>query len=216
MPNGRKVIFKIAIALALGASAAVAGPPPLIDARVWTVVLNGERYEIPGNFLPSGETKSGDITRVISLRALLPDIVGFTEETLECGSAVSKCSERAVTIGVENSPGVPGSQMLQNIQGLINPQKFTGPCGLEFYETTGNESQQFRYFFKTMSGERDLSILRCPKEESTYAPICVSANNPLDKISFYYNFNRKFVCDWEDIRNKVRSRIVSFRHEIAK
>jgi hypothetical protein len=215
MSSSLRVAFKIAVALALG-GIAVAGPLPAIDAIERSFILDGERYDIPGNFLPSGESKDGGVTRIISLHALLPDVVGFTEDTRECGSFTSKCGDRAVTIGVMNSPGVSGSQMLNNMQGLINPQKFAGPCGLEFYETTGNEAQRFRYYFKTMSGDADISILRCAKEGSAYGPVCVSNSNALGQISFYYDFNRKFICDWEEIQNKVRGRILLFRHEVTK
>jgi hypothetical protein len=111
---------------------------------------------------------------------------------------------------------VTGSQFLENIKPWIIPEKFAGPCGLEFYEESGNESQRFRYFFKKMTGEDDVSVLRCPKEGASYAPTCVSDHNPIDGITFYYNFNRKFICDWEELRAKIRNRIASFKGETSK
>lgn len=146
------------------------------------------------------------------MRALLPDIVGPTRETLECLSVTSTCHDKAVTIGLLNNPkSVSGSQQLQNIRLLASPAPKIGPCGLEFYKTRGQESQRFRYYFKKTDGDTDVSILRCPDERSDYAPVCVSQDNAVDHITFYYNFDRKFVCKWDAIGAKVRDRIATFK-----
>jgi hypothetical protein len=124
-------------------------PAPSIDTTARTFVMNGERYDIPGNFLPSGDKQIDGSSRAISVRALLPEIVGITRETSECLSALSTCRDRAVTIGLLNGPpAVSGSQVLQNIKPIVFAEKFAGPCGLEFYEDKSNESQRHRYFFK--------------------------------------------------------------------
>src|ERR1700722_4908382 len=59
-------------------------PAPSIDTTARTFVMNGERYDIPGNFLPSGDKQIDGSSRAISVRALLPEIVGITRETSEC------------------------------------------------------------------------------------------------------------------------------------
>jgi len=70
------------------------------------------------------------------------------------------------------------------------PNKGIGPCGLEFYETNGQASQRFRYFVKTLNADADVSLLRCAKEGSSYAPNCVSDQNVGNGFSFY------FICNY--------------------
>ena len=122
------------------------------------------------------------------------------------------CNDNIVTIGLlENTHAVPGSRMLDNIKAIATPQKFSGPCGLEFYESRGNESQRLRYFFKRIGKDADVSVLKCAKEGSSFAPTCTSNYDMEDGNHFYYIFNLQFLCDWEAIRNKIVDRITSFR-----
>jgi hypothetical protein len=198
-------------------SAFIPIPAPSTETTVRSFVMGGQRYDIPRNFLFSVENNNDGSTGAISMRALLPDIVGLKRETFDCWRAQSACKDRVVTIGlVHNPPAATGSQLLENLKSVVFPERFAGPCDLEFYETKGNESQRFQYFIKVMTADTDVSVLRCAKEGSSYAPICVSTDNPVDQISFYYNFDRKFICDWEGIRNKIRSRIASFRNTAPK
>jgi hypothetical protein len=185
---------------------------PSTDSTVRSFVLGGDRHDIPRNFLVAVEYRKPGDPGAISMRALLPDLVGLTHETLECLRITSVCHDKIVTIGLLNNPNtVSGSQQLQSIRSLAAPAPKKGPCGLEFYEDTGQESQRFRYYFKKSDGDGDVSILRCPDEQSDYAPFCVSQYNSVGHINFYYNFDRKFVCDWDAIGMKVRDRIATFK-----
>jgi hypothetical protein len=185
---------------------------PSADTEIRSFVLGGERYDIPRNFLLSVEYRKNGEPAAISMRALLPDIVGITRETLECLKSQNACEDKVVTIGLLNNPrSVSGSQQPQNIRSLAAPTPKMGPCGLEFYETTGQERQRFRYYFKNAHGDADMSILRCPDERSDYAPFCVSQHNPVGRVTFYYDFDRKFVCDWAIIGTKIRDRIATFK-----
>jgi hypothetical protein len=186
-------------------------PTPSVDTALRSFVMNGQRFDIPRNFIESIEKKNDGSPGAISLRATLPDLSGLTRETLDCLNRQNACSEQVVTIGLlSNKAVVPGSRVLENIRSFTLPEKFSGPCDLDFYETIGNESQRSRYFFKKMVGEADISVLWCAKEGSSFAPTCASNHNLIDQITFYYNFSRKFICEWEGIRSKIRNRIKSF------
>jgi hypothetical protein len=180
-------------------------------------MMNGQRYDIPRNFIVTLSHNPDGTAGAISMRALLPDLAGLTPENMHCLDYRDPCSDNIVTIGLlEKHHSVPGSRLLDNIRALAQPEKFSGPCGLDFYESRGIESQRMRYFFKRMRADADFSVLKCAKEGSSYAPRCSSNYDMDDGNHFYYMFNRKFLCDWEGIKDKILERIASFRAEAGK
>jgi hypothetical protein len=192
-------------------------PAPSTDPTPRTFMMNGQRYDIPRNFIVTLSHNPDGTAGAISMRALLPDLAGLTPENMHCLDYRDPCSDNIVTIGLlEKHHSVPGSRLLDNIRALAQPEKFSGPCGLDFYESRGIESQRMRYFFKRMRADADFSVLKCAKEGSSYAPRCSSNYDMDDGNHFYYMFNRKFLCDWEGIKDKILERIASFRAEAGK
>jgi hypothetical protein len=190
---------------------------PSIDPTPRDFVMNGQRYHIPRNYIEALEKENDGSAGVISMRALLPDLAGLTAETIKCLDYRNTCSEQVVTIGLTHLEyTVPGSRMVENIKRFALPDKFVGPCGLEFYEKKGNEGQRFRYFVKKLNGNADVSVLRCAKEGASYAPHCVANYNTGDGNHFYYIFHRKYLCGWQSITDKILGRIASFRAGVAR
>jgi hypothetical protein len=187
-------------------------PAPSIDPTPRTFVMNGQRYNIPRNFIESLENDNDGSPAAVSMRVLLPDIVGLSRESMPCLNYQTVCSDNVVTIGLlRGEHAVAGSQILENIRPLILPDKFVGPCGLDFYENAGHESGRFQYFFKKTNQDTNFSILICPKEGSSFLPNCRSNNDIGDGNHVYYIFNRKHICEWEGIRDKILARIASFK-----
>jgi hypothetical protein len=192
-------------------------PAPSTDPTPQSFVMNGQRYDIPRNFIVTLSTNPDGSAGAISMRALLPDLSGLTQENMHCLNYRERCSDNIVTVGLlEKHHSVPGSRLLDNIRARAQPEKFSGPCGLEFYEDRGNESQRHQYFFKRLDADADVSVLKCAKEGSSYAPRCSSDYDMGDGNHFYYIFNRKFLCDWQSIKDKILERIASFRAEAGK
>jgi hypothetical protein len=187
-------------------------PAPSSDPTSQSFVMNGQRYDIPRNFIVTLLRNPDGSAGAISMRALLPDLAGLTQETMHCLNYQNPCSDNIVTVGLlEGHHSAPGSRLLDNIKAIAQTEKFSGPCGLEFYESRGNESQRLRYFFKRIGKDADVSVLKCAKEGASFAPTCNSNYDMKDGNHFYYIFNRKFLCDWEGIRDKIVDRIASFR-----
>lgn len=192
-------------------------PSPSTDATPNIFVVNKQRYVIPRNFIFSLSKHDDGTAAAISMRALLPNVEGLTPATMHCLNSRDACSSDVVTIGlVKGGQPLPGSKFLENIQWHVLPEKFSGPCGLEFYEEKGFESSRHRYFFKRMSADTDVSVLKCAKEGSSFTPTCHSNSNIEDGNYIYYIFDRKFLCEWEVIRRKIVDRIASFRAETSK
>jgi hypothetical protein len=187
-------------------------PAPSTDPTPRTFMMNGQRYDIPRNFIMTLSSNPDGTAGAISMRALLPDLAGLTPENMHCLDFRNPCSDNIVTVGLlEKHHSVPGSRLLDSIRARAQPEKFSGPCGLEFYEDRGNESQRHQHFFKRLGADADISVLKCAKKGSSYAPSCNSDYDMDDGNHFYYIFNRKFLCDWEGIRDKIVGRIASFR-----
>lgn len=192
-------------------------PSPSFDTTRKTYVVSGQRYSIPRNYIVT-LSKYGDGTvGVISMRALLPDMTGRSPETAKCFDFRESCNIREVTIGLSRgSFPTSGSQQLQNIRGFSLPDKKVGPCELDYYEdsspTTG-PAAAFNYFFRKLPGNSDVSVLRCSKMGSPFAPRCNSNENIGDGNHFYYNFDRSNLRDWEKTRERILTLIQAFKGE---
>ena len=188
-------------------------PAPSTDATPRSLMMNGQRYTIPRNFIVTLSSNPDGTAGAISMRAMLPDLTGLTQENMHCLDYRNPCSDNIVTVGLlEKHHSVPGSRQLDNIRARAQPQKFSGPCGLDFYEDSGNESDRRQHFFKRLGADAEISVLRCAKK----GPRCSSDYDMDDSNHFYYVFNRKFLCDWEAIRDKINDRIASFRAGAGK
>jgi hypothetical protein len=211
---------------ALGGSDPLGTPGPYglplpalsFDTMPRTISMRGQVYKIPRNYIFTVSEWQGQVGNV-SMRALLPDLVGLTTDNKTCFiDLASACYSGIVVIGLE-SGGVPvpsGSQSLANIRGIIYPERHKGPCGLEYFEDTGTIAQQgvaFEWFVYRLPGDAEISILRCPKSGSAVAPRCNASRNLDDGNQFYYTFDRARLCTWAEIKEKVTTLLSSFREE---
>jgi hypothetical protein len=191
-------------------------PGPSLDPTPRRLILNGQHYDIPRNSLAVFDPKKAGDAKAIPLRIFFPDLVGLTRGTIPCLDHRNFSSQDVVEITLTNGESVPGSRMLENMKRLVLPEMFAGPCGLEFYEDRGIEEQRFRHFFKKLRTDAEVSVLRCPKETASYAPLCNGAYNTGDGNHFYFSFHRKHLCEWEAITDRIFRDIASFRAGAAR
>lgn len=198
---------------------ASAGPfgysPPSFDPTVHQFVMNGQLFRAPGNFIGVPQkTDSGEVASV-SFWALLPDLAALTKDNAHCFlDRKDPCHTDVIMIGLEHEQYVDGNRRLEATRAISKPEKHTGPCGFEYYESLGsveNGSVVFEHYYTKFPGDSDLSLVRCPKEGSPAAAVCNSDGNLDHGNSFYYIFPRAKICEWGDIKRKVLTLIKSFQ-----
>jgi hypothetical protein len=196
-------------------------PTPSTDTSPQTFVMNGQTYVIPRNYIEGLSKDNDGDPNDISIRAVLPDFIGLTDETIRCGVGYQDpCSARVVVIDL--SRGIfptSGSQQLSNSKKISHPDEIKGPCGLRYYESLGSTERGgvvFQFFFIQLPNIADISFLRCAKPGSAFAQRCNSRENIGDGNSFYYNFDRSKLCEWGVVRSKSLDLIRSFKLEGAR
>jgi hypothetical protein len=197
-------------------------PTPSTDTSPQTLVMNGQTYVIPRNYIVSLTRNDDGTAAAISMRAALPDFSGLTRETIRCGVGYGDpCSAEVVVIGLTSGPFLTsGSEQLQNIKPVSHPDQREGPCGLQYYESRGSTDKggvvhQF-FFFTKLPDRPDISVLRCPRPGSSGASRCNSYDDAGDGDSFYYNFHRSKLCEWSSIRSRIARLITSFEKGSAQ
>jgi hypothetical protein len=193
-------------------------PAPSADTSPRTFVMNGQTYVIPRNHIVSFSKNDDGTAGAISMRAVLPNFDGLTNDTIRCGVGYQDpCSSKVVVIGLTSGPfPTSGSQQLSNAKGISHPEERDGPCGLRYYEGLGSTDKGgvvFRSYFTRFPDEPDISFLSCAKEGSAFAPRCDGHDNVGDGNAFYYTFDRNKLCDWGSIRKKIFELIKSFKKE---
>ena len=191
-------------------------PTPSTDTSPRTFVMNGQTYVIPRNYIEGLSKDDKGNPNVISIRAVRPDFIGLTKDTIRCGVGYrDPCSSGVVVIDL--SRGIfptSGRQQLSNAKGISHPDEREGPCGLKYYESLGSTEKGgvvFQSFFTAVSDSSDILFLSCAKPGSSFAQRCNGHENIGDGNSFYYNFDRNKLCDWKEVRSRTHELIRSFK-----
>lgn len=192
-------------------------PAPSTEQTPRQVYVGGILLSIPRNYLWGAEkTRTSDWTSP-SIKVLLPDLTPLTAGNRHCFINYREpCFRDVVTFGVFNDPLlISAAQQLHNLQlgpGLINPEPKLGPCGTTLYEPKFPPKPgytEFEYFLKTVNGDPEPTLLRCATTTSLH-PFC-SAHASANGISYYYNFERNHLCEWDAIRTKIDTLLATFR-----
>jgi len=195
-------------------------PSPSFDTTRRTLVIDGQVYNIPRNYVVTTESLPNGNLVNISIRALLPDLSAIAPETAHCFRDLrDPCHALVMTIGIEKGKVQDATSRLKTISAISKPAVRKGPCGLEYYESLGAIEKGlnvFELFFTKFPNDHDLSILRCRKPGSPSAPVCDSDDNVGNGNAFYYVFPRSKLCEWGDIKQQVLSLIASFQEARTK
>jgi hypothetical protein len=188
-------------------------PSPSFDKIKSEYVIGNHTYYIPRNYLRVTEKGRDGGLSLISMEALLPEMLGLSRDNAECFRNFQEpCNSEVVTIGIERGEITAYSQQIANIMAVSRPTT-KWVCGFEYYDDTSPEIHHsgFRWLFNDFGDGLGGTILSCPKEGSNVSRACNAHENTGDGNSFYYVFRRDKICSWREVRAKVRNLIGSFK-----
>jgi hypothetical protein len=188
-------------------------PSPSLDTTKSDYVIGDHTYHIPRNYIRVTENNGRKVLSLVSMQALLPDMKGLSLENAPCFRNFQEpCNNDIVTIGLERGEIALFSQRIANVSKISQPRT-KWVCGFEYYEDTSLKINRngFRWLFKDFGDGIGGVILRCPDEGSMVTRACNAFENSGDGNSLYYVFHHDKMCNWSEVRAKVRSLIGSFK-----
>jgi hypothetical protein len=188
-------------------------PSPSFDTNKSDYLIGDHTYRIPRNYIRVTENDGRGVLSLVSMETLLPGMKGIARETARCFQNVQEpCNSDVVTIGLERGETTSFSQRIANIR-KISPPATKWVCGFEYYEDTSLKINHngFRWLFKDFGDGVGGVVLRCPDEGSMVTRACVADENSGDGNSIYYVVHHDKMCNWSEVRAKVRNLIGSFK-----
>lgn len=177
-------------------------------------VVGSVRYRVPQNYVSSIEQSGSRPIATISMGGLLPSLEPVSRATLHCfRDPKSECARNVVTFGITRGTAPPAERILENLKTLLNQEKKSNECGLEYYSDlipTEKTKTGFNYFLGSRaSGE--IIVLRCPKENAENTSHCIGTENIEGGNSVYYAFHHGHLCEWKNIRREILGNITKFK-----
>ena len=220
---GIAIIFSVCNYLARGDSIGTTYPntplprnTPSEDQTVRQIQVGKRTLLIPRNYIWMAEETAAHSLTGPTIKVLLPDFSPLTPANRHCFTNYrDRCFQDIVTFGLLNEqPPTTTAQQLQNLQagsGLINPEPVTGPCSTVLYTPKRQMKTSnivFEYLLKIVNHDIDPTLLRCAQDTIPH-PLC-NGYATVNGVSYFYNFSRSYLCEWDAIRTQIDALVTSF------
>lgn len=199
--------------------------PPAMSAKIVTVYIGGQRYEIPENYIEPPkiglESRDGALHGgTIGLFAKYPEMAGATATNADCLREPFICVD-ALTILLTDAPPLNGDVYWGRIQDRVvdtTDLQEPGAGDLEIFQTTDTSVYKDPiYFLKPRNVQGTYPIFQCrfvSRSESLTSGFCDAKSYlalPGGSGSYWVRFSRKRLPEWRNVLRATENLLVSFR-----
>jgi hypothetical protein len=194
-------------------------PSPTADTSTIDLSIDGYTLAVPANYLPFGRNRSGGEQEDIRLRALMPDLRGWSRQDANL-FASNAPDAKVVQIGVSltkdrNTEKARFEKVLRPY--TENPDGEPGPYGLTKYTFAAGQGYDGLELYTFSAGPDSLIVLQCETAGDPAAgPSCWRTMKPDEKpgVTITYRFKRSQLGEWPAIDQGVVRLFKQFRGEI--
>jgi len=175
-------------------------------------------FHIPANYLLYSSTRQGGDHREVEMAALLPHLSGWSNWAADSFADNNPDSEVVYLSLHTDRVGLTEAQKLARVYPdyLIDKAGRAGPYGLRQYSFRADSNYRNEDLFVGQTDNGPV-ILRCVQmSPQTPSPNCLRESVLAKGVALSYRFKRSHLKDWQEIAEKTRALITSFRVPVKK
>lgn len=194
-------------------------PSPTGDTTAVDLSIDGFTLSVPANYLPFGRDRAGGEKEDIRLRALMPDLRGWSRQDANLfasNAPDAKVVQIAVSLTKDrNTEKARFEKVLRPY--TENPDGVQGPYGLTKYTFAAGQGYDGLELYTFAAGADSLTVFQCETAgDATTGPSCWRTMKPEEKpgVTITYRFKRSQLAEWPAIDQGVVRLFKQFRGEI--
>jgi hypothetical protein len=183
-------------------------PSPTSDTSVVEMSIDGYALSVPANYLPFGRNRSGGDQEDIRLRALLPDMRGWSrQDAAQFASNAPDAKVVQIGVGLTKDRNTEKARFEKVLRPYTqNPDGEPGPYGLTKYTFAEGQGYDGVELYTFSAEDGSLIVLQCEAAgDATAGPSCWRTMKPDTKptVTITYRFKRSQLGEWPAIDQGV-------------